>query len=221
MSHYLTFINLGITNYEEILNLQRSLVDKRIEGSIGDLVLVTEHRPVFTAGRKKDALQNILDPGEVPVFEIERGGDVTYHGPGQLVIYPIINLENINTHLDFYLRSLEDITIRALKNWGIKGHKVKEYTGVWVGEKKIASIGISVRKWVTYHGLALNVSTDMSFFRKINPCGLNPAVMTSMKEITTRDIPVSQVLYYMMKEFETEFSRPVRLGDPEELGKNG
>lgn len=221
MKSYLNFYQLGNTKYEDVLNLQRNLVEKRISDNLDDVILVTEHEHVFTVGRKKDSKANILDSGSVPIFEIERGGDVTYHGPGQLVIYPIINLEGINTHLDFYLRSLEDIVIRTLAKWGIKGTKVKEYTGVWVGDKKIASIGISVKKWVTYHGIALNINTDMSYFQKINPCGLNSDVMISMKDIIRRDVPVDQVFYYIMKEFEVEFGRPARLADKNELEQNG
>ncbi|NUQ80057.1 MAG: lipoyl(octanoyl) transferase LipB [Bacteroidetes bacterium] len=212
MKELIRFVNLGVKPYEETLVLQRKLVEQlHSDNSSDDVVLLVEHPHVFTVGRKKDALQNVLNPGEIPVIEIERGGDVTYHGPGQLVIYPIMNLEAIHTHLDFYLRSLEDIVIRTLSKWGIKGTKVKGYTGVWIGDRKIASIGIAVKKWITFHGIALNVNTDLSYFSRIQPCGLNAEVMTSMQAITTREIPIDQVIYHLIKEFEQEFNRTASL----------
>lgn len=218
MKELIRFVNLGEKPYEETLALQRKLVEQLHSESGGDdVVLLVEHPHVFTVGRKKDAMQNVLNPGDIPVIEIERGGDVTYHGPGQLVIYPIMNLEAIHTHLDFYLRSLEDIIIRTLSRWGIKGSKVKGYTGVWVGEKKIASIGIAVKKWITFHGIALNVNTDLTQFSKIQPCGLNSEVMTSMQTITTRPIPMDQVIYHLIKEFEQEFGRRATLVPADKL----
>ena len=138
-------------------------------------------------------MQNVLAPGEVPVIEVERGGDVTFHGPGQLVVYPVFALEGANRDLHAWLRRLEALVIDAMAEFGIQGKRDARNTGVWVGGRKICSIGIACRRWVTWHGLALNVSTDLAYLSRINPCGLDPSLYTTMQHEARRAIPLPQV----------------------------
>lgn len=217
MKTALNFLNLGVRDYKEVLELQKKLVELRIENKIENTIILVEHPHVFTIGRKLKAEDHILEKTDIPVVEVERGGDVTYHGPGQYVAYPIIHLESNERDLDFYLRTLEKIIINTVKKWGIKAQTVKNQTGVWVGEKKLASIGIAVKKWVTFHGFALNVSNDLSYFLKIKPCGLDGNVMTSLKEITTRNLQFEEINYYFIRECEIAFSGRARFVTEKEL----
>jgi lipoate-protein ligase B len=186
----INIIDLGLKDYKETLDIQYELIEKRKNNLINDTLLLVEHNHVITAGRKTIE-SNILDKS-LPIFYIERGGDVTYHGPGQLVGYPIINISN-NKNVDLFLRSIEQIIINTLKEFDIKAARKEKYTGVWVNEKKIASIGIAFKNWISYHGFALNVNTDISYFFKINPCGLSSSVMTSMEIILSRKIDIQNV----------------------------
>jgi lipoyl(octanoyl) transferase len=168
--------------YEDVYQFQKTLVEQRICREIPDTLLLGEHPHVITLGRGTH-LENLLRQSlDIPVVEIERGGDVTYHGPGQLVGYPILQLRDGECDLHRYLRNLEEVLIRVLAHYGLQGARKPGWTGVWVGERKIASIGVAVRKWVTYHGFALNISTQLECFNRINPCGLPAAVMTSLAE---------------------------------------
>src|SRR5262249_28523988 len=155
-------------------------------GGAPDTLILVEHPHVITLGRARDARANLVAPGDVPVVEIERGGDVTYHGPGQLVAYPIVALGDGERDLHRFLRSLEDGIIGTLAALGVAAGRRAGATGVWVDGRKVASIGISCRRWVTFHGLALNVATDLGYFARINPCGFDAAVMTSVAELTGR-----------------------------------
>ncbi len=174
--------------YEAVYQHQKQLVEQRIRQEIHDTLLLGEHSHVITLGRGSH-LENICKNTDVPVVEIERGGDVTYHGPGQLVGYPIFQLQEGERDLHRYLRNLEEVLIRVLKHFDIEGRRNPGWTGVWVGDHKIASIGVAVRKWVTYHGFALNVSTNLSYFGLINPCGLPSAVMTSFAALLQEASP--------------------------------
>lgn len=165
--------------YEEALQRMRARVSERIAGQIEDRLILCEHPAVITLGRRPGAHKNILHPRDIPIVEAERGGDVTYHGPGQLVVYPILLLREGERDLHRYLRNLEEIVIRVLYAFDLKGGRSGP-TGVWVGERKIASIGVAARRWVVFHGLALNVDLDLTVFEAINPCGLEARVMTSM-----------------------------------------
>ena len=176
---------LGLVPYGEALELQRTLADERIAGHIPDTLLLLEHPPVITLGRGWKNSSLPIDPDSlrrrgIDVFEIERGGDVTYHGPGQLVGYPIIDLQQHQPDLHWYLRQLEATLITALADFGIRAARREGLTGVWAGTRKIASIGIHVRRWVTFHGFALNVTTDLSPFSLIVPCGIPDVQMTSI-----------------------------------------
>ncbi len=175
-------MRLGRVPYAEAWALQTRLVEQRAAGLIGNTVIVCEHDPVFTVGRKRGAAQNLLDVGEVPVFEVERGGDVTFHGPGQLVAYPILLLEGVDRDLHAHLRRLEELMIGVCGRFGVVAGRDPRNTGVWAGGRKLGSIGISCRRWVTFHGLALNVNTDLGWFRRVNPCGFDATVMTSLAE---------------------------------------
>lgn len=180
-------LDLGLADYREVWAQQLAIVEQRQVGKVPDTLIVVEHPHVFTLGRRRDSQQNVLAPGDVPVIEIERGGDVTYHGPGQLVAYPIVLLEDDERDLHKFLRNLEEAVIRTCERVGVTADRELGKTGVWtttpLGRKKLCSMGIACRKWVTFHGLALNVTTDLSYFARINPCGFEASVMSSLDKL--------------------------------------
>jgi lipoate-protein ligase B len=182
----LEVIQAGVVPYLDALEWQRSLGQARIDGRLSnDLLVLLQHPPVVTLGRNsRDA--HLLRAEGVEVFEVERGGDVTFHGPGQLVGYPILDLSDHRRDLHWYLRTLEQALIDALGELGLPAGRNPGYTGVWTraGSRKIASIGIHVKQWVTWHGFALNVTTDLSYFERIVPCGIPGVVMTSIERET-------------------------------------
>lgn len=188
MSPRLVVQDLGRRAYGEVLELQRTLCRRRIAGEITeDLLLLVEHDPVVTLGRGTRAPSLPLPPAElerrgIPVYEVERGGDVTFHGPGQLVGYPVLDLRQHRQDLHWYLRSLERALIAGLDTLGIAAGPNPGLTGVWTRGRKIASIGIHVKQWVTFHGFALNVNTDLAYFDLIVPCGIRDVVMTSVAQ---------------------------------------
>ena len=169
--------------------------------------MLVEHPDVITLGRRQSSQSNVVAPGGVPVFEIERGGDVTYHGPGQLVGYPIFALEGDERDLHAYLRNLEEALIGVCADVGLVGRRNPGWTGVWLGERKVASIGIAVRRWVTMHGFALNVATDLSRFAAINPCGLDAAVMTSLSREAGREVTLDEVKPLVVARMASVFGR--------------
>jgi lipoyl(octanoyl) transferase len=178
--------DLGVRAYAEVLELQRTLARQRLAGEIiDDQLLLVEHEPVVTLGRGTRPESLPLTAAElsrrgIQQYEVERGGDVTFHGPGQLVGYPILNLREHREDLHWYLRTLEEALIRALDALGVRAERTPGLTGVWTRNRKIASIGIHVKQWVTYHGFALNVNTDLSYFDLIVPCGIRDVTMTSV-----------------------------------------
>lgn len=181
----LEVVQAGIVPYAEALEWQHALVQSRIDGRLAhDLLLLLEHPPVVTLGRGSRA-DHLLRPDGVEVFEVERGGDVTFHGPGQLVGYPILDLTGHKRDLHWYLRTLEQALIDALARLGVPAERNPGYTGVWTGGRKIGSIGVHVKRWVTSHGFALNVTTDLSQFGRIVPCGIKGVEMTSVERETT------------------------------------
>lgn len=188
MTGRLTVCALGATSYREGLAIQDALVHARAAGETGDWLLYPDHPPVLTAGRSSGADSLLVDRATlerlgVELFEVPRGGDVTWHGPGQLVGYPIVGLDRVGRDLHRYLRLLEETVIRTVGRFGIAGERSDGRTGVWVGERKLASIGVAVRRWVGYHGFALNVCPDLAGFSLIHPCGLKGVRMTSMAEL--------------------------------------
>ena len=182
----LLVVDLGRQPYADVLTLQRDAARARIAGAIDeDLLLLVEHPPVITLGRSSKSAHMLASPAYlhdrgVELFEVERGGDVTFHGPGQLVGYPIIDLKRHRQDLHWYLRQVEELLIKALAEYGLAGTRRPPYTGVWIDDRKIASIGVHARDWVTWHGFALNVSTDLRFFDLIVPCGIPSVRMTSI-----------------------------------------
>jgi lipoate-protein ligase B len=187
-------LDLGRREFGEVWALQRELVAARQRDEIPDTLVLVEHPHVITLGRGTH-LENVLGAGDMPVFEIERGGDVTYHGPGQLVGYPIFLLRQPERDLHLYLRNLEEALIRALGRLGLPAARKEGWTGVWnaTADRKLASIGVAVKRWVTLHGFALNVSTDLTRFTAINPCGLEASVMSSLEALLGREVPLDGV----------------------------
>jgi lipoate-protein ligase B len=199
--------------YVEALELQRSLARDRISGAIPqDLLLLVEHPPVVTLGRSSKqkhlvASPEFLESKGVELFEVERGGDVTFHGPGQLVGYPIVDLKRHKQDLHWYLRKIEEALINSLGDYGIPGERNTAYTGVWTRGRKIASIGVHARDWVTWHGFALNVTTDLSYFDLIVPCGIDGVVMTSIvRELGSDDISTHDVQDRVTARFAEAFN---------------
>jgi lipoate-protein ligase B len=201
-------IDLGTREFGEVWALQRELVAARQKDEIPDTLLFVEHPHVITAGRSAHR-ENLLATDDLPIFEIERGGDVTYHGPGQLVGYPIFLLRPEEHDLHRYLRNLEEALIRGLRGFGLAGERKPAWTGVWTegGRRKLASIGVAVKRWVTLHGFALNVSTDLARFSAINPCGLDAAVMGSMASELGRPIAIDDVKSALLATFADVFNR--------------
>ncbi len=172
---------LGLKDYAETLALQRKLVFERGVGDIPDTLLLVEHPPVYTRG--VSSKQPVPAGLPYPVHDVERGGDLTYHGPGQLVGYPIMHLGERGLRPRSYLRSLEEVLIEALKPLGVQAERLRGFTGLWVGGKKLASIGVAVKDQVCYHGFALNINCDLAPFRLIHPCRLEPDQMTSLERL--------------------------------------
>jgi len=190
----LEVMRLGQTPYVETYELQKSLVEKRIAGDITDTLILTEHDPVVTVGRGAGP-KDVTDV-EVPIVEIERGGEATYHGPGQIVAYPIFELPDDGHDVHQYMRDLEEVVIRVLAEVDVIGIRRPGLTGVWIGDKKVASIGVAVRRWVTWHGFALNVHTDLAPFQLFQPCGLDPNVMTRVADCA--EIPPASILFEVL-----------------------
>lgn len=189
-----------------------SLVDDVAAGRAHDTLLVVTHPPVITLGRKRGAAANVLEPGDIPVVQVERGGDATYHGPGQVVLYPILRLEGAERDLHRVLRDLEETVIRALAGLGLVAGREPGLTGVWARGRKLASIGIAVRNWVTYHGVALNVAPDPGF-ESIRACGLDSALMASVEELTGRSWERARVVEELVTAFRHVFGRHSMPGD--------
>jgi len=190
--------NLGCTRFADVWDLQRQLFQLRVGGEIPNVLLLTEHENVYTIG-KTGRDDHLLAPREfllekkAEVFNIDRGGDITYHGPGQLVVYPILDLRNFYLDVHRYLRDLEEVIILALQQYGVRGERDPHYTGVWVGGKKIAAIGVKVSRWVTMHGLAINVTTDLSYFDWIIPCGIRDRAVTSLERVLLEQTSLSRI----------------------------
>jgi len=196
-------LDLGLRDYSEVLRLQRELVQSRAQKAIPDTLILVEHPHVYTVGKamQGDVPNHVED---VPVIRIERGGQWTYHGPGQLVGYPILDLDARQRDIHRFLRNIEDTIIATIGEFGITGG-LGEQTGVWVGQRKIASIGAAIRNWVTFHGFALNVNTDMSYFHKISPCGFTGSTMTSIQIELGHEVDFHEVKERLLREFGKVF----------------
>ncbi len=202
-------LDLGLRDYAEVWAVQKQLVERRSHDEIPDTLILVEHPHVITLGRKHPSHNPLrVTDASIPVYEIERGGEATYHGPGQLVGYPIIKLEGARRDLHRYLRDLEELLIQTLNEFGVSSERRDGATGVWTSrwpQKKIASIGVAVRRWVTYHGFALNVSTDLRYFQQISPCGFDGSIMTSMQRELGRQVPIERVKCEIIRHVEELF----------------
>lgn len=190
-------IDLGLVDFEEALLAQKKIFAEIKNGYYNSALIVCRHYPVFTLGRAASK-ENLLVSGDVlnklniKVLQIDRGGDVTYHGPGQLILYPIFNLNYFRKDIHWFLRSMENAVIKALGEFGVKGMQISGLTGVWLGKKKLASIGIAVKNWITYHGVAINIkSADLENFSLIRPCGMD-IMMTSLESCLGRQVQIEE-----------------------------
>ncbi len=204
-------IDLGRTRYKETWDLQKKLVGLRAEKRIPDCLLLTEHEPVITMGRATQPQNLLCSPNYlrehgIELFGIERGGDITFHGHGQLIVYPIIDLTERGRDLRRYLRDLERVTIAALEELGLKADIKDGLTGVWVKDQKVAAIGVAVSRWITYHGLALNVNTDLDYFKLINPCGITEYPVGSISGLLGKRIEIAAVADLMARNFARMFN---------------
>ena len=203
----LTLLDRGREPYPDTWELQKDLVRRRAGGETeADALILVEHDHVITLGRK--TTPENFKPQDIPVFQVERGGDATYHGPGQLVGYPIIRLSTPNVQR--FVRDLEEVLIRVTRSFGLDSVRVEGHPGVWVGGRKVVSIGVAVTNWVTYHGFALNVNTDLSYFGLIKPCGLDPEKITSMRELLGREVPLEDVKAEVIVRFTDVFGYDLR-----------
>jgi lipoyl(octanoyl) transferase len=207
---------LGVVPYADGLELQRDLVGRRKADQIPDQLLLLEHPPVITLGVKTRndrshvvATVETLEEEGVEVFESGRGGDVTYHGPGQLVAYPIIDLRPDRCDVHRYVRDLEAVLIRTSAAFGIVARRSEGLTGAWVGEEKLAAIGVRIARWITSHGFALNVSTNLSHFGLIVPCGISDKGVTSLEKLLARQVPMASVEDAVVDAFCAVFQRRV------------
>ena len=210
---------LGVVRYEEGLELQKALVEQRAAGAIEDTLLLLQHPHVLTLGAKTGqsrshvlATPDRLAELGVEVHETGRGGDVTYHGPGQIVGYPILDLRPDRCDVHRYVRDLEEVMIRVTGEFGFQAGRIEGLTGAWVGAEKIGAIGVRIQRWITSHGIAYNVATNLDFFRLIVPCGITDRGVTSLERLTGRAISVADVEGRVVRHFDAVFSRQVEDG---------
>jgi len=202
---------LGLVGYREAYHLQRKLLRQRFDGEIKDTILLLEHPPTITIG-KSGSLENVLVSQEqlaregISLFFTDRGGDVTYHGPGQLVAYPIIDLRNRGRDIHRYVHDLEEVVIRTLSDFSIEARRDEGHAGVWVKEEEIAAIGLSIKRWITMHGIALNVNPNLAHFSLINPCGFSDRRATSISRLLSQDIPMEEVMQRLIARFADVFN---------------
>ena len=204
---------LGTIDYQAALDLQAQLVERRKQGLIPDQLLLLEHPPVITLGvRTRSDRSHVLESEAalaakgVGLFETGRGGDVTYHGPGQLVGYPIVDLKPDRCDVHRYVRDLEEVLIRAVDAFGVRAGRIEGLTGIWVGDQKLAAIGVRISRWVTSHGFALNVNTDLSHFGLIVPCGITDKGVTSLERLLGHALPMDEVAETVARQFAALFS---------------
>jgi lipoyl(octanoyl) transferase len=204
---------LGVVPYADALALQKQLVDERREGRIGDVLLLVEHPHVLTLGVRGDggrshilAADETLTSRGVQVYETGRGGDITYHGPGQIVGYPILDLKPDRCDVHRYIRDLEEVLIRVASDYGLAADRVPGLTGVWIGGEKVAAIGVRIARWITSHGFALNVTTDLDYFNLIVPCGIADRGVTSLSRLLGRRLETTEVEDRLIQRFTDVFA---------------
>ena len=199
----LNIIDLGLTEYQRALEIQKTLVKERLDNSTPDTLLLVEHPHVVTLGKQtspNDVLNN-----SIPIVKIDRGGSATYHGPGQLIGYIIMDLRSKGISVPVLISKIHEIIILTLDELDIKAKREKDDTGVWIGQKKIASIGLSVRNWITYHGFSLNVNTDLEKFNTIRPCGHDSQIMTSVSSIKRKEYSKEVIQTKIIRNFSNVF----------------
>jgi len=216
--------HLGCIEYEQAFDLQTQLVDRLVsdQASPYGYLLLLEHPPTFTIGRSGSdgsvrASADQLAARGSKLLSVNRGGDVTFHGPGQVVAYPIIRLERQGRDVHRYLRALEETIIRTLVQYGVEGHRKSGLTGVWVGEEKIAAIGIAIRRWITYHGISINVDVDLSYFEFIHPCGIRDRGVTSLARILGRQVDCVAVANAFAAELGSVLGAELRHVNPSDI----
>ena len=201
-------LDLGKSDYKEAWELQKKLQSQRISGEIDDQLLLVEHFPVYTLGKNAPAehlLNNKSD--DISIVQSDRGGNVTFHGPGQLVAYPILDLNNYKKSITWYMRELEKLIINTLNHYHIKAERKKGLTGVWVNDKKIAALGVRISRWVTMHGFSLNINPDLKYYQGIIPCGISQYGVTSMANILGNSAPkMSEIKEKIVSQFISNFS---------------
>jgi lipoate-protein ligase B len=213
---------IGLIDYAAAYTLQKRLHRNRMNGEIPDTLLLLEHPPTLTIGRSGSmenvlVSENRLEQEGIGLVSIERGGDVTYHGPGQLVGYPIVDLYSRGRDIHRYVRNIEEVLIRTLKDFSINATRDKSHAGVWVRNEEIAAIGLTVRRWVTMHGFALNVYPNLEHFSYIRPCGLPDRRATSMAQILGHEVAMDDVTGCVLDHFSSVFSIPLKAGPKKEL----
>jgi lipoate-protein ligase B len=206
----LQYLDSGLIDYKNAWDLQKEIFNLRLNNKIEDTLLLLEHPHTYTLGKtakKEHLLENAesLKEKSISVYNIDRGGDITYHGPGQLVGYPIIDLTNWNKDAHKYLRNLEEVIIMVLKEFNITAGREPKYTGVWVNDNKIAAIGIKISRWITMHGFAFNINPDLSFFSGIIPCGITEKGVTSLEKETGSAVSMEDVKALLVEKFKTAF----------------
>lgn len=211
MAHQCRVMFLGLYDYEKAYTLQKKLVKDRIAGSISDTLLLLSHPPVYTIGRsgtRQDILvaDEVLARAGIAVYQVDRGGGITYHGPGQLVGYPVLNLKQHGSDLHKLIYMYEEVFIRVLAEYGLKAGRLAGYPGVWVGAEKIGAVGIGVSNWVSYHGWALNINPDLTHFSRIVPCGIRDKGVTSLTRLLGRDVPVGEIIGSIVRHFGDIFN---------------
>lgn len=211
MNRIITYCDLDFIDYKESWDLQYYLHQLRVDKQISDLLLLLEHPNTYTLG-KTAHIENLiggkefLERNKISVYNIDRGGDITYHGPGQIVGYPIINLSEWYQDSHKYLRTLEEVLIKVCNDYNLEAKRVENYTGVWIDDRKIAAIGIKISRWVTMHGFAFNVNTNLELFNGIIPCGISDKSVTSLEKELGRKIPISEVKNKILQHFIIEFN---------------
>lgn len=202
----LIYSDLGLIDYKKAWDLQKQVFEHRLINEIDDTLFLLEHNNTYTLGKIADkkhliSSERYLCENNISVYEIDRGGDITYHGPGQIVGYPIINLNNWKKDTHKYLRALEEVIIKVCKHFNLVAARNTRYTGVWIGNRKIAAIGIKVSRWITMHGFAFNVNTDLSFFQGIIPCGISDKEVTSLKKELGYELDMNFLKELLLKNF--------------------
>ena len=208
MDEAYNILDLGTSHYEDAWDLQKQLQSKRISGQINDQLILVEHPPVYTLGKNSPKEHLLIKESEnISIIQTDRGGDITFHGPGQLVGYPILDLNQYKKSISWYMRELEQLIIDVLKEYDIIAGRKKGLTGTWVRDKKIGALGVRISKWVTMHGFSLNIDPDLQYYQGIIPCGISEYGITSMANLLGENVPsMADIKETLVRHFITKFS---------------